>query len=294
MHDLVSNCDAFLQLEVVHIVALACFSSIQSLRHYPKADEIERFNKTHSFIWKCSNIECPPGHGLSVQCGKSVPMNQPINCIPCIERVSYSDTNDYSVCKGCKHCGKNQKKSGNCTVAYDYTKCLGCKERYYWDIISNDCHPCSVCCGNNDHEKECENSGLPPNEQCQETHSDCSHPPPTKLMEKGGKFQENTGPNKLWRTRNVSPGVIWVIIVGVIIGVFACIFMVLKKTDQMTHVQSILYKFFCCHTCWSQSNSGRNTMEFDEGRVQDKLLLDVEKGSYAEDGVREGALEKGK
>ena len=117
--------------------------------------------------------------GLSVPCGSSVPFSAPIECIYCVDRTNYSTTHDYSQCKSCMNCHANERTSGYCTPSKDTTKCLKtCLEGFYWDNVTDSCHPCSDCCGENlkHHEEQCEKSGLPISHQCQQTHVTCQRP----------------------------------------------------------------------------------------------------------------------
>ena len=70
--------------------------------------------------------------------------------------------------------------TGFCSADKDTTKCLPfCEKGYYW--TNNSCQPCSECCKNNisiNHEKQCEDSGLPDNHQCQKTEPVCQNVSP--------------------------------------------------------------------------------------------------------------------
>ena len=129
-------------------------------------------NVTHSVIWKCSVIECRPGSGMSIPCGTSVAFGISINCVNCVKGVNYSDTSDYSQCKSCRNCSPHEKLSGNCTTTEDASSCLEiCSKGFYWNNVTNACDQCSDCCGQQlkNHEKQCEDSGLPVTRQCRET-----------------------------------------------------------------------------------------------------------------------------
>ena len=230
-----------------------------SLHRQPGEGEIERvFNETHSSFWRCPS--CNPGNGASVECGTRVSFHVSIECKPCKRSVTYSDTDDHSICKPCRHCKEHEKMTGFCSLVKDTTKCLGscekgyywtnnscqpcrhckehenmtgfcsadkdttkclpfCEKGYYWTNNScqpcqhckehenmtgfcsadkdttkclpfcekgyywtnNSCQPCSECCKNNisiNHEKQCEDSGLPDNHQCQKTEPVCQNVSP--------------------------------------------------------------------------------------------------------------------
>ena len=155
-------------------VILVWGSSLTSCkRQEPRPDEIEVvINVTHSIIWKCSVTECHPGSGMNIPCGTSVAIGTPIECVYCVKGVNYSDTNDYSQCKSCRDCSPHEKSSGNCTTTEDASRCLEiCRKGFYWNNVTNACDQCSVCCGQppTNHEKQCEDSGLPVTLQCRET-----------------------------------------------------------------------------------------------------------------------------
>ena len=155
-------------------VILVWGSSLTSCkRQKPRPDEIEIvMNVTHSVIWKCSVIECHPGSGMSIPCGTSVAFGMSINCVNCVKGVNYSDTYDYSQCKSCRNCSPHEKSSGNCTTTEDASSCLEiCSKGFFWNNATNTCDQCSDCCGQplTNHEKQCEDSGLPVTRQCRET-----------------------------------------------------------------------------------------------------------------------------
>ena len=144
-------------------------------RHKPRHDEIEMvINKTHSKIWKCP--ECPFGHEPNVKCGASVNSSVHIQCVECVEGHTFSDSHGYEPCKNCHKCVENEERSGSCSKEEDTTKCLGtCRIGLYWESAS--CQPCSNCCGENyQHEKQCENAGVPTKQQCRQT-VECQHAP---------------------------------------------------------------------------------------------------------------------
>ena len=64
--------------------------------------------------WDCS--ECPTGLGLSPQCGSRVTADADIECVSCVEGISYSDEHDVSSCKPCTICDPNEETIRPCTV----------------------------------------------------------------------------------------------------------------------------------------------------------------------------------
>ncbi|XP_022783806.1 uncharacterized protein LOC111324498 isoform X2 [Stylophora pistillata] len=161
---------------VSYLLVYEGFGAIERHRK-PGPDEIERvINVTHSSFWKCSMLQCPTGHGSTVPCATSVSISTPIMCVPCIGGVNFSDIDDYTPCKSCRNCDKNEERSGECTLESDTTVCLGtCYKGFYMDKISGGCHKCSACCGHDEkhHEKQCENSGLSRSMQCRQNHIEC-------------------------------------------------------------------------------------------------------------------------
>ena len=114
---------------------------------------------------------------MSFPCGTSVSVdfmlqNKYKMCVNCVKGVNYSDTSDYSQCKSCRKCSSHEKPSGNCTTTEDASSCLNiCSKGFYWNNVTNECDQCSDCCWppRTNHEKQCEDSGLPVTLQCRET-----------------------------------------------------------------------------------------------------------------------------
>ena len=224
---------------MVFVIYLGAASGLVPKRQKPRYDEVEKvINETHSVIWKCSKlIKCPVGHGLTVCCGTSVPFSVKIKCVPCIRRVNFSDTHDFSTCKTCRNCGYREEKSGECTPEEDTTTCLGtCQKDYYMDEITGSCHPCSDCCGQYEkyHEKQCENSELPSKRQCRENNPTCHQPTKTNP-----KRPDHDKPGSLSFSEigGIVGGIIvLVIVVGVIF--FACY--------GWQKIKSTLKHWWCC------------------------------------------------
>ena len=108
---------------------------------------------------------------MNIPCGTSVSYWTKL-CVNCVQGMNYSDTYEYSQCKSCRNCSSHEKVSGNCTTTEDASSCLEiCSKGFYWNNVTNTCDQCSDCCGQplTNHEKQCEDSGLPVTRQCRET-----------------------------------------------------------------------------------------------------------------------------
>ena len=103
-------------------------------------------------------------------------------CLGSCEKGFYWQNNS---CQPCRHCKEHEKMTGFCTVEEDTSKCLGsCEKGFYWE--NNSCQPCSECCRNNislNHEKKCEDSGLPKSRQCQKIDTECQEDLPTEKQD---------------------------------------------------------------------------------------------------------------
>ena len=242
-----------------------------SLHRQPGEGEIERvFNETHSSFWRCPS--CNPGNGASVECGTNVSFHVSIECKPCKRSVTYSDTDDHSICKPCRHCKEHEKMTGFCSLVKDTTKCLGsCEKGYYWTNNScqpcrhckehenmtgfcsadkdttkclpfcekgyywtnNSCQPCSECCKNNisiNHEKQCEDSGLPDNHQCQKTEPVCQNVSP----------KDGNGKVYIW--------IIIIIIITIIVIILISIVVIWKRDGWQGFKARITSCFRCSFT----------------------------------------------
>ena len=164
---------SFVFLSQVILVWGSCLTSCN--RRKPRPYEIEVvLNGSKSFFLNCSSVECPKGTGMRIPCGTTAASDEPVSsiCVDCVKGVNYSDTNDYSQCKSCRNCSPPEKSSGICTTTEDASNCLKiCSKGSYWNNVTNACHQCSDCCGQplTNHEKQCEDSGLPVTRQCRET-----------------------------------------------------------------------------------------------------------------------------
>ena len=83
---------------------------------------------------------CPPGKGVSVQCGSRVKNGTYIGCQNC-ENGTYSDDYDKSDCKSCNRCG--QKITERSCTAKQNSICSTkhCNDGYYMDRMVDECFP---------------------------------------------------------------------------------------------------------------------------------------------------------
>lgn len=275
-------------LQVVIAIVILNFVHILGERHKPRHDEIERvINVTHSVIWKCTNSECHPGSGLNVQCGISIPISTPIICVPCVKGANYSNSQDYSTCKSCKNCGKHENKRGQCTGEEDTTECLGtCHKGFYMDKITHDCHPCSDCCDHLDkhHEKQCEDSGLPSQQQCRQTN--LCHPSTDATPTKTYHQPE--------RPRSLKTLEIAAIVFSITMAVFIIGFLVLWWRFGWEQVKST-FKSCCCYCCNLVWSTGGNAVDFNPSDQDDleSAFCNVGGIQLVEDGDVLGTLTSG-
>lgn len=243
-HSFFNNCLLFCLLQGLALITGSSLVYVHGKRHQPSHDEIERvFNATHSVIWKCSNTECHPGSGLNVQCGTSISIDIPIKCVPCVKGVNYSSTQDYSTCKSCRNCAKHENKKGECTLEEDTTECLGtCHKGFYMDKITGDCHPCSDCCNivkaKKYHEEQCEDSGLPPNQQCRQSNIKCPHPTKAMISPLPNNPDDEQGSQEALT--------IALIIIAILFVILLIVFLDLLRRYGCEQVKSFLTKWCCC------------------------------------------------
>ena len=83
---------------------------------------------------------CPPGKGVSVQCGSRIKNGTYIGCQNC-ENGTYSDDYDKSDCKSCNRCG--QKITERPCTAKQNSICSTkvCNDGYYMDPMVDECFP---------------------------------------------------------------------------------------------------------------------------------------------------------
>lgn len=234
--------------------------SVNGKRQKPRDDEIEIvINDTDSYPWKCSNTECPPGSGLTVQCGTSISIHVQIKCVPCVKGVNYSNTHDHSTCKSCRNCTKNENKIGKCTLEEDTTECLGtCYKGFYMDNKTGKCHPCSDCCNNSEkiyHEEQCEDSGFPPNQQCRKSNITCLHSTKSTISQ-----LPNTGnPDNEQGSQEALTIALIIIAIFLILIVFLVI---LLRCYGWQKVKSFLRKWCCCCRRHGVSDEGIYSVNF--------------------------------
>ena len=82
---------------------------------------------------------CPPGRGLTVQCGSRIPKGTFTGCKPCEVNKSYSEKNDISHCKPCNQCGFKIVRQ-QCTPLQN-SKCAdACIPGYKLDPVVDACY----------------------------------------------------------------------------------------------------------------------------------------------------------
>ena len=91
-------------------------------------------------------LKCPPGQGLSPQCYSFVPYGTPIKCKQCEPGKTYSDADDISSCTSCGICSQHEKVTRNCTLTSNSQCGNGCSKGFYYEELTGDCKPCSICC----------------------------------------------------------------------------------------------------------------------------------------------------
>ncbi|XP_067056590.1 uncharacterized protein [Acropora muricata] len=180
-----------------------------------------------------------------------------IKCLPSCEKGYYWTNNS---CQPCRHCKEHENMTGFCGVDKDTTKCLAsCEKGYYWK--NNSCHPCSECCKNNisiNHEKQCEDSGLPDNHQCQKTEPICQNVSPKE--ENRDYLQDGNGKVYIWI-------IIIIIIVITIVIIIMFIVMIWKRDGWQGFKARITSCFHCSFTSTHPtcnrdltSNSGQSSL----------------------------------
>ena len=248
---------------VLLVIYASCF--VNCKRQKPRHDEIERvLNDTRSYIWKCSLVECPPGYGLNVPCGSSIPFNVSIHCVLCDKGISYSDAHDFSQCKTCTNCDPHEERSGWCGLEKDTIKCLRtCHKGFYWDNLTDSCHPCSKCCNKNNtsHEKQCEGSGLPITHQCQQTNIICPTDPTDSLSGNNalGSQDQSSMDLEQQTLSSLEIGAITIstiLLIIIILVITVLVWMWRKLGWQRTKTKLENCFCFCC----SETSIGRNTV----------------------------------
>ena len=106
-----------------------------------QTEEFTIFDPNNTNAETCQRCPiCPPGKGVSVQCGTRVKNGTFIGCQNC-ENGTYSDHYDRSHCKPCNQCGHRiterpctAKQNSICSIKY-------CSDGYYMDSTVDGCLP---------------------------------------------------------------------------------------------------------------------------------------------------------
>ena len=117
--------------------------------------------------WCIDCRTCPPGQGLSVNCGAVISPQTPVSCIPCVLGETYSSATDAGSCKDCQNCERYRETTKACTLT-SKAECGNCRPGAYSNGLLPMCVPCSPCCndGNDRVIPGCQVPGVPANMQC--------------------------------------------------------------------------------------------------------------------------------
>ena len=109
---------------------------------------------------------CPPGEGLSVNCGDVITPQTPLACRPCVFGKTFSSGKEPGACKDCQNCDKYRETIKACTLT-SKAVCGRCKPGAYSGLLPF-CRPCSACCndGSDIVIPSCKVPRVPPNMQC--------------------------------------------------------------------------------------------------------------------------------
>lgn len=121
-------------------------------------------------------LKCPPGEGLSVNCGDVITPSTPVQCKPCVLGETFSASFNAAACEDCGNCGEYRETTKTCTVT-SKAECGRCKTGAYAEGMLGLCKPCSPCCNDNNDIiiPECQVSGVRKGMQCSYLRSDkCS------------------------------------------------------------------------------------------------------------------------
>ena len=127
---------------------------------------------------------CPPGEGLSHDCGTEISANdvRNVKCVLCIAGKTYSADSNTNPCSACTTCSMDQVILKKCSLTskIECDKRCYSKGRYYEDT-TRDCQECSWCCGNNKDtvKTECQEKGMPRSQSCSIHENDDCKPSPT-------------------------------------------------------------------------------------------------------------------
>ena len=116
---------------------------------------------------------CPPGYGLSPQCGDYVKYGTRIECKLCKLGMTYSTKHDIGSCRPCGICSDHQKVIANCTLESNLKCNDSCSIGFYYEEITDDCQACSWCCGDGRNTIQDQCKDMPYYKQCDAIEMDC-------------------------------------------------------------------------------------------------------------------------
>ena len=133
-------------ISVVEICFVAS-SFINSLMIKPaearcsQTEELTIFDPNNQNAETCQRCPiCPPGKGVSVQCGARVKNGTYIGCQNC-ENGTYSDHYDKSHCKSCNRCGHRITERPCTAKQNSICSTKDCNDGYYMDSMVDGCLP---------------------------------------------------------------------------------------------------------------------------------------------------------
>ena len=96
---------------------------------------------------KCEDCpSCPPGQGLSEECGKRIKPSTFVICQPCQPKFSFSSKDDTSGCTLCSSCSQYQMVLRNCTPELDIKCSKRCSSnRYIGCCVIHFMQLCTFC-----------------------------------------------------------------------------------------------------------------------------------------------------
>ena len=106
-----------------------------------QSEEFTIFDPNNTNAETCQRCPiCPPGKGVSVQCGSRVKNGTFIGCQNC-ENGTYSDHYDRSHCKPCNQCGHRVTERPCTAKQNSICSTKDCNDGYYMDSMVDDCLP---------------------------------------------------------------------------------------------------------------------------------------------------------
>jgi len=158
---------------------------------------------------------CPPGEGLTVNCGDVITPQTPYACEPCVLGKTFSSGNEPGACKDCENCGKYRETKKACTLT-SKAECGNCNIGAYPEGLLGMCVPCSPCCddGNDIVIPGCKVLGVPSNMQCSYARSEKCGKLAAKVIIKASitrattlQIRSSTTPTKLYSktTTEITP-----------------------------------------------------------------------------------------